>query len=300
LREDPARADLAPDATVFVLSPPDVLAPDVRALKEFVDDGGRLVVAVDEEADWLSGIVPGPPSLTTPGSESARALVPIEETNGVDTVSGAGSGAWAAAGETLPILAGALPVATVSDVGAGRVVLIADATLLQNSFLDEADNANFALAIAGDRRQMLFAETYHGYTEATGFAALPEAARWALVLLGVAVLMAMIAYGRRFGPPDRIRREFPPSRRDYVDALAGTLGKMRDREAVVSPLRTRGRAALANRLSVADHSDDAALLEAARRQGLEKEAEVLVRPVTTEDDVVHLGRTAVRSIRGMR
>ena len=300
LREEPARADLSPEATLFVLSPGDVAGPDVSALHEFVDDGGRLVVTVDEEAGWLSGIVPGPPVWVTTGSTSARTLVPVEETNGVQTVAGAGSGAWDGAGETLPILAGDLPVATVADVGEGRVVSIADATLLQNSFLDEADNANFALAIAGDRDVMLFAETYHGYTEATGFAALPESARWALVLLGVAVLMAMVAYGRRFGPPDRIRREFPPSRRVYVDAMAATLGKMRDREAVVAPLRARGRAALAKRLNVADQSDDAALLEAARRQGLEKEAEVLVRPVATEDDVVYLGRAAVRSIRGMR
>ena len=300
LREEPARADLPSDATLFVLSPQDVAPPDVDALQEFVAEGGRLVVAVEREAEWLRGILPGPPIWTTPGTRSARALVPIEETRGVETVSSAGAGAWETAGETLPILAGELPAATVATVGEGRVVSIADATLLQNSYLDEADNADFALAIAGQRDQMLFAETYHGYSEATGFTALPESARWALALLGVAVLLAMLAYGRRFGPPDRIRREFPPTRRAYVDALAGTLGKMRDREAVVAPLRKRGRAALAKRLNVSDPYDDPALLEAARRHGLEKEAEVLVRPVTTDDDVVYLGRTAIRSIRGTR
>ena len=300
LREEPARAELDPASTVFVLSPQRVGAPDAQALADFVDDGGRLVVAVDGPADWLRAIVVAPPTWTTPGTGSARALVPVEETNGVESVSSAGGGAWESAGETLPIVAGDRLVATVADVGDGRVVMLADPTLLQNAFLDASDNAAFGLAIAGDRGSMVFAESFHGYTEATGFAALPEQARWTLVLLAVAIGVLMLAYGRRFGPPDRIRREFPPSRRAYVDALAGALGKMRDREAVLSPLRARARVALARRLHVPDTVDDDALLEAARRQGLDKEAEILVGRVTTEDDAIRLGRVAVRSIRGTR
>lgn len=299
LREEPATADLDPGSTLFLLSPGEVSDPDARALADFTSGGGRLVVAVDRPAQWLRSLMRAPPIWSGSGSASGRALVPVEETHGVDAVRGSGSGSWERAGGSLPILGDETVATTVAQLERGRVVLIADATIVQNGYLGGADNATFALAIAGDRTQAVFAETFHGYDKATGFAALPERARWTLALLAVAVAIVMFAHARRFGPPDRVQREFPPARRVYVDALASTLGKMRDRDTVVAPLRSRARMALARRLNVPTDASDEMLLESARRRELEEEAKVVLRPVRTEDDVLQLGRVAVRTIRGV-
>lgn len=300
LRSEPEGADLDPESTLLVLSPPEVADGDALALEAFVRDGGRLVVAVDAEPAWLDDVASGAPTWQPGGSETSQALVPVEETRGVETTSGAGVGSWADANSSLPIVGGSSIAASVIDLGEGRIVFLADPTILHNARLDEADNAAFGLAIAGDRRSVLFAETFHGYTEATGLGALPSRARWTLLLLCVGVALAMLAYGRRFGPPDRPQRDFPPARRVYVDALAASLAKVNDRQEVVAPLRARARAALARRVNVSESADDEALVAAAKRHGVEEETEVLLKPVRDDEDVVWLGRTAIRTIRGMR
>jgi hypothetical protein len=300
LRQEPSSASLDASDTLFVLAPEEVTNEDADAVASFVRQGGRLVVATADEPGWLGGIVDDPPSWTAIGHRSVHVYVPVAETAGVDEVVGDGTGAWSDAGSTLPILGDSTPTVTAAEVGEGRVLLLADPSVLQNEFLDRGDNAAFGLAVAGEReRAAVFAETFHGYEEARGFAALPSNARWTLLLLAVVTAVVILSSVRRFGPADRHRRDLPPARRGYVDALAASLTKMKDKEAAVQPLRARARAALARHVGLREHATDEELLEAARAMGRQAEAEVLLKPVRDERDVVALGRAAVRSIRGM-
>ena len=87
-------------------------------------------------------------------------------------------------------------------VGRGSVLLLADASPLQNAYSARADNARFGLALAGPRdRPVAFLESYHGY--GAGERALGASrSRWKLLLLGLALaaLVLMVARGRRLGP----------------------------------------------------------------------------------------------------
>jgi hypothetical protein len=119
--------------------------------------------------------------------------------------------------------------------------LLADATPLQNAFLDRTDNAALALGLAGGpSRPVVFSESVHGYGTATGLAALPERWKWALALAGLATVVMMWARARRIGPPDEIGRELPPPRVAYVDALAGILARTAGQDEVLAGPKRNG------------------------------------------------------------
>ncbi len=122
----------------------------------------------------------------------------MPETAGVASVAFDEGGRWAELGGALPVLATpAGPVAAVARAGRGRVVLLADSEPLLNRGLPRADDAAFALAVAGERgRPVAFLETVHGYGEETGLAALPARALWVLAGLALAALALVWSMAR--------------------------------------------------------------------------------------------------------
>jgi hypothetical protein len=112
--------------------------------------------------------------------------------------------------------------------GRGRIDLLADASPVENAMLARADNAQLALDLAGEpHRPVVFAEALHGYTEATGLAAIPT--RWWIAFGGLILAAGAwaLARGRRLGPPEPAAPEPAPPRREYVEALATVLLKTR-------------------------------------------------------------------------
>ena len=274
VRKPAAEARLEPGSTAVLLDPSFVPREDVRALRRFVERGGRLV-AGGADARWLRRIVGSGLAWSRAGVRDASVLAPVPETHGVEEVEAAGGGAWTKTGAALPAIGEReRAVVAVASVGRGRVVAFADASPLQNRALGRADNAQLGLAVAGPRaRPVRFLESYHGYGEGSGAGAIPD--RWltafALGLLASAVLM--IARGRRLGPPEPEARELPPPRRLYVESLAGVLARSRRPGEAVAPVRERAARLLAEATPAA--SDDAARAAAARRLGL-GDAEVAV------------------------
>ena len=127
--------------------------------------------------------------------------------------------------------------------GAGRALLLADTAPLQNRLLDRADNAALALALAGPAdRRVIFAESVHGFGQATGLAALPS--RWRLALAGIllAALLWMASRARRLGPPEPAGEDQAPARREHVEALALALRRSRDPAAALAPVQAAARA----------------------------------------------------------
>jgi hypothetical protein len=284
---------LDPQSTVFLLDPPFVARKDAEALRTFVGSGGRLVLAPGD-GSWLDWIVDRPPVWSRAGIERARALAPAPEVAGVSAVSAAGRGTWSDARSTLPLLGGpAGAVAAVATQGSGHIVLLADASPLQNAYLAREDNAAFALDAAGPAsRRVVFLETYHGYGRASGLSAIP--ARWttALLLGSFAALVFMASRVRRFGPPEADARQLPPPRAHYVESLAATLTRARDRDEALAPLRAEVRRRVAARSGLRADADDAALAAAATRLGLDADE---VRAVTGGSDELALGRALART-----
>jgi hypothetical protein len=290
-----------PRATVVVLDPRDVSSGEQRELRRFVRDGGRLVAGGDDPTAWLGGIVDGAPQWAASGPQDAHSLAPLPETAGVRAVRSAGGGAWRAGdGSALPAVgSGDRSLVSVIQAGRGRVVLVADASPLQNRLLDDADDAALGLAVAGEPgRPVAFLETVHGYGRERGLAALPW--KWRIAIGGL--LLAGVAWvasrARRLGPPEDQARALPPPRRDYVDAVAATLARTGAEADTAARVRDAARDRVARRAGLgADPSADA-VARAAERLGLDEDE---VAALSDDDgDLLAAGRALAASGRAPR
>jgi hypothetical protein len=300
LRDDLADASLDPRSTLVVLDPVDLDRDDERVIRRFLAGGGRLLAGGGRVTGLLSALLDDPPTWSAVGISRAEAVSGAPEVEGLRSVRSAGDGSWSDAGGTTPVLAaGSGALATVADVGRGRVVALADASALQNRLLASADNAGFGLAAAGDERPVVFAERLHGYGRDTGLAAIPGRWQAALVGLALAALLGVVAAGRRLGPPEDADRALPPPRREYVDALAGSLARTRRPVAALAPLQAAARARLARRAGLEPTAKEPELRAAASRFGWSpRDVDALFAPPRTDADVVAAGDALVRTHEG--
>jgi len=275
VRKLPHQSPPTAGATVFLLDPPGVRAADLQALRAFVRGGGRLVAAGLSPEAMREFVFRAPQRV--PGSQRVRV-------DGLEVQTDAAS-VWRDEG-----------LVAERQVGRGTVAFLADSSPLQNRLLGAADNAAFGLALAGAaNRPVEFLESYHGYGTGSGLSALSLA--WKLLLggLGLAALVYAIARARRFGPPEEEGRTLAPPRRQYVDSLAAVVARSKRRDAAVGPVRREARDAVLRRASLRPDADDDAVRIAAGRVGLaDEDAETLLRPARTDEDVLALGRTAAR------
>ena len=285
LRDAPARARLDPGSTVVLLDPRDVGPADARALRGFLDAGGRLVAGGAEPPQWLDAVLRKPPMWSPEKIELATPRARVPETAGVSRVEAAGVGAWTSPGEARPALgSGRRELLVVAPVGRGRLALLADASPLQNRLLAHADDAKLGLSLAGSAgRPVAFVESVHGYGRASGFGAIPTSWRFALGGLVLAALVLIWARGRRLGPAEELERPLPPPRREYVDAMAALLERSSDRAAAVAPLQAELRRRL--------ERQGAAGLSA-------EEVEAALAAPKRPEDVLAAGRTLARLERG--
>jgi len=283
------------DATAFVLDPVRLSDAEAAALGRFVIDGGRLVAAGRGVERLGAELRAGAPTAAGDAPRELRVAAPAPETAGVREVRASGERAWTVAGGGLPLLAADGRTGAVAlDAGRGRLLALADAGPLQNRALAEADNAAFAFGLAGPRdADVWFVESVHGYQEATGLAAIPG--RWALAASGLALAAILfgVARGRRFGPPERSRRELDPPRRAYVEALAASLARTKDRGSAAAPVRDAALAALARRSGLGAEADAAQRRRAAERLGLPDD-EIAALSTEAAPDLLAAGRALAR------
>ncbi|MBW3668865.1 MAG: DUF4350 domain-containing protein [Actinobacteria bacterium] len=286
-------ADLDPSGTLVVADPDELSASEADAADAFVRAGGRLVAAGPRTNPALRRALGPDLDWSSAGVDAAHPVVPVAEVVGVEEVRGGGKGSWRHTGAGLPVLAGdGRVLAAVAAVERGRVIAIADASVLHNAWLGDAGNAAFALGIVGERgRPVLFAEEGHGYGRSPGFGALPSSWRWAAAIAALAGLAWMWSKGRRFGPPDEPTRELPPPRRAYADALGAALAKTREPAAAARPLQRAARRRVLARAGLPPDAADSDVVAAARRMGLDgDESAALTRTATADDDVLAAGR----------
>jgi len=238
LRQPLESASLPPRATLVVLGADAMSSTAGQNLNRFVRAGGHLVIGGGNPTATLPAVLARPPAWTGSGSLVVKRVASLPEVDGVSTVLTAGAGAWTS-GPGAPALAGPRgPALLVRGLGRGRIALLADAAPVENRLLASADNAQLALNLAGPPgAPVIFAEAIHGYTEATGLAAIPT--RWWVVFAGLCLAWAAwaLARGRRIGPAEKPAPEPIPPRSAYVDALARALVRGRDRNAQADLLR---------------------------------------------------------------
>ena len=301
LRDEPSDASLPGGGTVAVVDAAGLTGDEARALRAFAERGGRVIVG-GRPGGWTRTLLDGePPPWEDDGPETARALAVAPESAGVRRVRTAGDGRWSRAGRTQRVLAGDEgTLLLVASAGRGRIALLADSSPLQNRLLGEADNAALALGLSG-RGPLTFVEGVHGYGPARGLAALPARFGWALIGLALAALVFMVARGRRLGPAEPERRDLPPPRRGYVDALAATMARGKQREEAVAPVRAEARRRLARRAGLGPEADPAAWNAAALAAGLDDaEAQALSGRADDDATVVAAGRALAALAGGSR
>ncbi len=284
LRAPASARTLPAGGTLVVLDPDSFPASEAHAVRGFAERGGRVVAGGVEPGSWLKTLLAHarPPAWADGGAKTVGTTL-----GGARRLRSAGEGRWGSRAGATPV-AGSLLLR--ARAGRGELLLLADASPLQNRLLAAQDNAVLALALAGSG-ELTFLESVHGYGPARGLAALPARFGWALIGLGLAALALMLARGRRLGPPELERRELPPPRRGYVDALAGTLARGRQRDAAVAPVREAARERVARRVGAPPGASDEGWVAAGLKAGLgEDEAQALTGPADDDETVMSTGR----------
>jgi hypothetical protein len=276
---------LDPGTTLVVLDAARIERDEAVAIGHFVAAGGRLVAG--GRAAWLREVLAAPPAWAPSRRGRATVVVPVPETAGVTSVTAAAGGRWSRLGDALPVLATpAGVVAAVARSGDGRAVMLADSSPLHNRALARDDSAAFGVAAAGGtRRPVAFLETVHGYGEASGLAALPARALWAIAALALAALALVWSMARRLGPPEDEARILAPPRLDYVEAIASALASSGDRRGIAEAAARAARRRLVTRAGLQPDAGDAALRDAAARFGLDAAETAAVLDRGTGDDL---------------
>ncbi len=297
LRSAPARANLDPHTTVVLLDPEIVVQADVAALRRFVSSGGRLIAGGREPGAWLSELLADEPNWSSRGDTQNAPLLPVPETAGVSSVQSAGEGSWSSAQATLPVLGPAdASLATVTNLGAGRIVLLADSSPLQNRLLASGENAAFGLDLAGAAgRPVAFEEAVHGYGQSSGLAALPTRWQWALVGLALAALAFVAARIRRLGPPQPTTDGGLPPRQEHVEALAAALGRTHKPGIAAGSVQQHARVLALRRAGLPPDADPAEVEQAAARLGLDPDESAAISAASlTDDEVLAAGRALAK------
>jgi hypothetical protein len=275
--------------TVLILDPSvrQEFGPDeVEALRSWVADGGRLIISGRPHPDLLDTLLPADLMHGFDGRQNAPIVTPLRGVDGSITTDGI---VTVRSDEPYLVLAGEPPVAVAFSIEDGEVVYVADGSVFWNGTI--AGNAAWVTSLIAEG-PVRFDEVRHGFEAApvsespAGLtAALPEGARNALLLLLPVLVVGLVTYGRRFGPPEQAERVLAPPRRELVDAMAGLLSRLPEPLEAAEPVKRRLRSTLAAQAGLpADASDDM-LVSAAGSLGLDPdEVESLLEP----DDEVQM------------
>lgn len=280
---------LDPAATLFILEPGFIEVADTErlALEDFVEAGGRLVVSGPYAGSVLGEMFEDFPAWNfAEAAQKAIPSIPGIPTEGVRAVAGSTLGGWDDPGLFFPLLVDEFgtPVVIEGGFGAGTIVWVSEVSYLANRNLGSLDNAEFAVALTAGR-QPVFNEVIHGAGEGTTL--LPERWRVAFWLSLLAVVVALIAYGYRMGPPEEEERRLDPERVGYVESLAGIIARSGDTRRALSPIRSTARRLLAGRdrrQIGTERIDNEKLIAMATRHGLTTdEARALVSETEKAD-----------------
>jgi hypothetical protein len=267
--------DTLPPTGTLVIATDEPFAREVtptesERLAAWVRDGGRLVAVGLYANEALRGMdlsatsASGADGVVAPVTPSPYALADGSVVPGGERLV-PGDTAWA------PVYRDETgSCVMVRAVGKGEVVWLADSWALSNQGIGEQDNGTFALRVLAAETPVYFDEFHHGFiTSTTALGQMGAGGRAALVVGALALLVLLVAHGRRLGPV--IAEEPVPEARTlaYVDSLAElyrTAGARREAlDSLIGGLerslaRRHGSLALALRR----RPDAAAVLERAR------------------------------------
>jgi hypothetical protein len=225
-------AERADSQTVVIFAEPeqgDVAAEDLKAVRDIVTKGGRVLVT-----GWSGGLIAPDGSAQPPSQfQVACELTP----QGFDPLAGSGE-VWmvpeASWGFDHPLdrvqynCSGAPAVVEYSE-GKGDVIWWASSTPLENSTINRANNLNLFLNVLGSREghHIYWDESLHGETRTEWFYASGPAIwllRGALVAIG---LLILFSFSRRRGPVRDLPAPVRATPVEFLEALGSLYAEAR-------------------------------------------------------------------------
>lgn len=215
-------ANAGPDSVVIFAQPFSREPDDIKAVRQIVERGGRVL----STGFWGGYILPG--GVPAPPSEFSFAACELQP-EGLDALAGSGNvwmvptATWQVGNPTQRVeyTCAGQPAVVEYNYGKGHVVWWASATPLENASLARAHDLDLLLNSLGPRegRHFYWDESLHGEVRSTwSYAAGPALTllRVGLPLLG---LLIVFSFSRRSGPV----RDLPPPERaapiEFVEAL---------------------------------------------------------------------------------
>ena len=216
----------------------DATEADGAQLLEFVAAGGRLVIG-GSDPFYVRNLRDQAPSWSPDGTPIYQEIDP--RLGRVRTISTAARGSWDDPGAgTVVVHEGPTTLLTADRVGRGGIFFLADASPLENAYLAEADNAAFALGLAGGAgRRVVFVEGVHGYGERSGLGdshLWRVAASWCLRSRP----SSRVEKRRRFGGPTARAGNCHP-RAEVRSGVAVSLERTHDPEHALAPMQQWAR-----------------------------------------------------------
>lgn len=210
---------------------------EAELVRDFVTDGGRLILAGPVSEGYLQTLVEDYPVYALEDSSGRyRQVFPDLPASGAGTIEADTIGVLAEPRTWAPLYIDdqGRTIVAVAHVGSGDVFWVADYTFFANGYIAQADNAPLAVALA-DGRQPLFDETIHGFVDSAGM--IPQQWMVAFWLGLAAALVAVFSYGTRRVPPEEFKRDLAPARAQYVDSMGALLARSKDESAALRPIR---------------------------------------------------------------
>lgn len=270
-------------------------ADELRSLTDWVEQGGRLIVTGRPHPELVGSLLPDDLRLGFSGQEVARIVTPIRgverqiETDGVYSID--------TAGDMVP-LAGDPPMASAFERGEGVIIYVADGSIFWNPRL--VANAPWIVSLIPDG-PVVFDEVRHGFLAGSAtdsstslVAAFPDRVRNVVVLLMPVLLIGLIVYGRRFGPPEASEGHLAPARRELVDAVAGLMSRIPDQADAAELVRARLREVVTRRTGASPDLSDESVAALAGELGVDPERLEASLTAKTEANMLEAQRMLAR------
>lgn len=266
---------------------------EVAEIRRFAESGGTVVVAGRPDENLLDAIAQGAPRWEPGGRDLHEVWLPPAWSLPVSALSGSGTGSWNG-GEGAAAAGGGEQITVLTlAVGEGLVHLVADAGMLSNDHIDQEDNAVWAAGLL-ETGPVVFDEYRHGFTEepaGPAGALLPPAWERSLPLMAVAVLVVLVAYGRRTAPIRPEADRSSPERILYVEGLASALARAGRPGEAVEPIRREALEILGRRVGLSPTPSEDEVVGAARTAGLsEDQGRILARGATGAHQALEIDR----------
>lgn len=186
------------------------------------------------------------------------------------------------------------PALSLSRWGKGTVLLSCSPWSISNEGISKGSNLALFLNLidaygAGKRRPIYFDEYHHGQGGPTGvLSLLPPVARGGLAQIVIALLLLVLAVGRRFGPIVPAEALERRTRAEYLTAMSLLFRRARALELAAGKLRDETQRDLARGLGLPPSAGPDAIAAAAQeKRGVEAEK---VRRILEEADLLSVAR----------